>query len=169
MLPHRSERRNAPNISARFGGAATRRAGGVRRARRRHELVRGNGGLVGDGRLGVAAAGSGCRVVDEQVGHGVGGVGAQGARRRVVGQQEDAVRLAAQRGVERADDLGVPALERRDLLGGVALVAGLVGGLDVQEEEVTVLERREARRGLGAGSRCRTPQSRPGRRRPRGR
>ena len=50
-----------------------------------------------------------------------------------------------QRVDERADDVGVPALERRDLLVDGALVAGLVGGLDVEEEEVAVRERRERR------------------------
>ena len=44
---------------------------------------------------------------------------------------------------QRTDDVGVPALERRDLLVDRALVAGFVGGLDVQEEEVAVGERRE--------------------------
>ena len=49
----------------------------------------------------------------------------------------------AERVDERPDDVGVPALERRDLLVDRALVAGFVGGLDVQEEEVAVGERRE--------------------------
>ena len=65
--------------------------------------------------------------------HGVG----------VIGQQEDPVVLVAERLDERTDDVGVPALERRDLLVDRALVPGFVGRLDVEEEEVAVGERRE--------------------------
>ena len=51
--------------------------------------------------------------------------------------------LVAERVDQRPDDVGVPALERRDLLVDRTLVAGFVGGLDVQEEEVAIGERRE--------------------------
>ena len=58
------------------------------------------------------------------------------------GRQQDAKRRAAraERTDHGADDVGVPALERVDLLVGEPLMAGLVGGLDVQQEEVTVGE-----------------------------
>ena len=47
---------------------------------------------------------------------------------------------------ERTDHVGVPALERVDLHVGATLVAGLVGRLDVQHEEVAVGERRRGTR-----------------------
>ena len=81
--------------------------------------------------------------VEEQVRHRVGGVRAQRARRGVVGQHQDAERLAVERVDERPDDVGVPALERRDLLVDRALVPGLVGGLDVEQEQIRALQRRE--------------------------
>ena len=77
--------------------------------------------------------------------------------------------LRCERVDERADHVVVPLLERADLLGDVALVPGFVGGLDVEEEEVTVVERREGGVALRRRSRCRTRQWRRARRRPRSR
>ena len=46
---------------------------------------------------------------------------------------------------QRADDVAIPAFERGHLLVRVTLVRRLVGRLDVEEEEVSVLERRQGR------------------------
>ena len=83
--------------------------------------------------------------VEEQVRHRLRRVRPGRARRGVVGQEEHAERLVAQCVDQRTDDVGVPAFERCDLLVDGTLVARLVGGLDVEEEEVTVRERRQRR------------------------
>ena len=102
---------------------------------------------IGDARLGVGAARAVNRRVEQQVRHRVGRVRAQRARRRMVGQEQHAIRLAIERVDQRTDHVAVPTLERGHLLPDLALVAGFVGGLDVQEKEVAVTERREARLG----------------------
>ena len=110
----------------------------------------GTGCLTGDAPLGVLAARHREVGAVEEVRHRLRRVRARRARGGVVGQEQDAEGLVGQRVDERPDDVGVPALERRDLLVDRALVPGLVGGLDVQEEEVAVGERRQA------ASRCAT-------------
>src|SRR5437763_2529730 len=69
---------------------------------------------------------------------GIVGVRLQRARRRMVGQHEDAPLAARlpQPVEQRPDDLLVEVLDRLDLLLRVAEVTTLVGRLDVQEEEV---------------------------------
>ena len=92
---------------------------------------------VGGGGLRVGAARPVLRRVDEQVRHRVGGVGLELHGRGVVGQQQQPPRTE---GVEPVDQVGqdaaVPGLERLHLLLEVAGVAGLVGGLDVDQEQV---------------------------------
>src|SRR6202521_3672476 len=177
VLPHRGERRNAPQYTgpaaARqptpvngvrdapsrlvFGGGpavasgtepTNRRTGAVLREEASHQGMGGYGVAVGDAGLGVAAPVAGDGVVEEQVRDRVGDMGAEGARRGVVREQQDPVGLTIERGAQRPDDLGVPVFERGHLLADVALVAGLVSGLDVQQEERMVGERVETRRGL---------------------
>ena len=86
------------------------------------------------------------------------------ARRRVVGQQQDAVRLArrVERVDDRADDVASQRSSASTLTSARALVAGLVGRLDVQHEQVAIVERREARARLRARSRCRSRPVAPG-------
>ena len=67
-----------------------------------------------------------------------------------------------QRLEQRADDLAVPRLERGDLLPRVLLVAGFVGRLDVEQEEVAVLQASRGTRRAARRSRCRSPALAPG-------
>ena len=58
----------------------------------------------------------------------------------VVGRDEDPAAVGGDRPAERADDLAVDPLQGLDLGVGPAFVAGLVGGLDVDADDVVVLQ-----------------------------
>ncbi len=84
VLPHRGERRNGANIPARCRRSNQPRPESLPREAT-HQGVCGNRVSVGNGHLGVGAAGGGHGVVEEEVGNGIGDVGAKGARGGVVG------------------------------------------------------------------------------------
>jgi len=83
---------------------------------------------------------------DHGEGDGLGGVGPYRDGGGVVGQDGDAPvearPLKARQ--DRSDDPGVEALDRLDLLFELAIVAHLVGGLDVEVDEVHPVEGLEA-------------------------
>ena len=87
------------------------------------------------------------------------------ARGRVVGQEQDAVD-----GVSPSAATSGPMMSASHrssdatFSSTAALVAGLVGGFDVEQEEVAIGERRRARRRAARRSRCRTRRSRRARR-----
>src|SRR4029453_178372 len=95
--------------------------------------------------LGVLPTGSVARRVEQEIRNRLGGWGLDRARGRVVRHQQDGVRRPrlVERFGEWTDDVAVPSLERDDLLANVTLMRGLVGRLDVQQEEVAVPERRQ--------------------------
>ncbi len=68
---------------------------------------------------------------------------------RVVGRDQDPAALLGDGSAERADNLAVNPLERLDLGVGSPFVAGLVGGLDVNADDVVILESLDAITPLG--------------------
>ena len=119
-------------------------------------------------RLGVRATGTVDRGVDEQVRHRVARVRlerAAASRGRAAGACATG-RARRARSTRSVRISRVPPLERAHLLVDVARVAGLVGRLDVDDEEVAVVARaRRAPRRAGRRSRCRSRRSRRARRR----
>ena len=88
-------------------------------------------------RLGVGAAGAGGGESTSRYGHRVGGVGLEVQRRGVVRQQQQAPRPMASRPATRSARMRRSQFSRAlHLLVDVAGVARLVGGLDVDDEEV---------------------------------
>src|SRR4051794_6470102 len=116
-----------------------------------HEAVGLDRGHPRSGRFGVRPPADLGGRVEEEVRDRVRGVGPEPNRGRVVRHEQDpVVTELRQRGDERADDLAIPGLERGDLLPRVLLVAGFVGRLDVEEEEVAIRQARQARVALRA-------------------
>ncbi len=109
------------------------------------------------------------RALEAGAGHGPGGpvavVGPRPEQRGMVGRDQDAaVAVGFERLEERADDVAVDPLERLDLGVGSPLVARLVGGLDVNADEVVILQGLDRRTDPWRRSRYRDSPSRPARR-----
>ena len=85
----------------------------------------------------------------EDIGYGVGRMGHLAHRRRMVGKHQDPVLPErGQPGENGTDHQFVKRFDGLDLVLEVAGVRGLVGGLDVQINEVSALQGRKGRLGL---------------------
>ena len=97
--------------------------------------------------VGKLAAAQGLGAVVKEIGHRVTGVGAQVQRRWVVGQDEQAKRLARslQRIVQGADDTLVKMLNRFDFVRQIALMSHFIRRFNVQIGEVTAAGKQSLR------------------------
>ena len=114
--------------------------------------------VVGQARGGQAGSGHG-------PGDGGAVVGPGPQQGRVVGRDQDPPPVVLlERLEDRADDVAVDPLEGLDLGVAAALVAGLVGGLDVDADDVVVGQGLRSRTGPWRRNRCRDSPWRRGRR-----
>src|SRR5690606_17320436 len=147
MLRHIGDPPENASDSSAAPRAAKHTATGVGRVSAGQEaaqhLVAGDGRAPRRRRFAVHPAGPVDLAVDEQVGHGPAGVRAQLDRRRVVGQQQEPPGTEVVEPLDEAgEDAPVPRLQRRHLGLEVAGVARLVGGLDVEQEDVGAVGQR---------------------------